>query len=44
VGLAPYHDLEDKVPAELQEEVDALRQDIIDGEVTVESDASPEAA
>ena len=44
VGLAPYHDLEDKVPSELQDEVDALRQDIIDGEVAVESDASPEAA
>ena len=44
VGLAPYHDLEGEVPAELQEEVEALRQDIIDGKVTVESDASPEAA
>ena len=44
VGLAPYHDLEDKVSSELQDEVDALRQDIIDGEVAVESDASPEAA
>lgn len=44
VGLAPYHDFEDKVPAELKTEVDELRQQIIDGEVTVESVSSPQGA
>jgi basic membrane lipoprotein Med (substrate-binding protein (PBP1-ABC) superfamily) len=31
VGLAPYHDWEDKIPAELQAEVDALKPQIIAG-------------
>ncbi|AEE46987.1 BMP family lipoprotein [Cellulomonas fimi] len=37
VGLAPLHNFEDKVDPALMEEVDALRQAIIDGEVTVTS-------
>jgi basic membrane protein A len=41
VGLAPFHDFEDKVDADLQDKIDALRQMIIDGEVTVESPSSP---
>ncbi|MCL6424266.1 BMP family ABC transporter substrate-binding protein [Brachybacterium sp. JHP9] len=41
VGIAPYHDLESKVPAELQTEVEQLQKDIIDGTITVESAASP---
>lgn len=44
VGLAPYHDFEDEVPAELSTEIEELTQAIIDGEVVVESDAAPEAA
>lgn len=43
VGLAPFHDFEDKVSDELKGELDTLRQDIIDGKVTVQSDASPKA-
>lgn len=43
VGLAPFHDFEDKVPDELKGELDTLRQEIIDGKVTVQSDASPKA-
>ena len=35
VGLAPFHDFEDAVPADLKAEIDALRQGIIDGTVTV---------
>lgn len=35
VGLAPFHDFEDDVPAELAAEVEDLRQAIIDGTVTV---------
>lgn len=34
VGIAPYHDLEDTVPADLKAEVEQLKQDIIDGVIT----------
>ncbi len=37
VGIAPLHNFEDKVDPALMEEVDALRQAIIDGEVEVTS-------
>ncbi|MFP5334780.1 MAG: BMP family protein [Actinomycetes bacterium] len=43
VGLAPFHDFEDEVPEELKAELDELRQQIIDGEVTVESPSSPQS-
>jgi len=36
VGLAPFHDFEDDVPDELQAELDALRDGIIAGEITVD--------
>jgi len=42
VGIAPYHDFEDEVPDELKQEVDDLRQQIIDGSLTVESPSSPQ--
>src|SRR5699024_11765997 len=42
VGLAPYHDFEDEVPAELTAEIEALTQEIIDGTVEIETDAAPE--
>jgi basic membrane protein A len=34
VGIAPYHDLESAVPAELKAEVEDLQQKIISGEIT----------
>lgn len=34
VGLAEYHDLDSKVPAELKAEVEALKAKIISGEIT----------
>ncbi|UWF76911.1 MULTISPECIES: BMP family lipoprotein [Microbacterium] len=37
VGIAPLHNFEDKVDPALMEEVEALKQAIIDGEVTVTS-------
>ena len=37
VGIAPFHNFEDKVDPALAAEVDALRQDIIDGKVPVKS-------
>jgi basic membrane protein A len=33
VGLAPFHDFEDKVPAELQAELEQVAQDIADGTI-----------
>jgi basic membrane protein A and related proteins len=42
VGIAPFHDFEDKVDPELQAELDALREQIIAGEITVESPSSPQ--
>lgn len=33
VGLAPFHNYDDEVSSDLQEELDQLRQDIIDGTV-----------
>ena len=41
VGIAPYHDFESIVSDETKTEVEELKQAIIDGEVTVESPASP---
>ncbi|WP_422454983.1 BMP family lipoprotein [Arthrobacter sp. 7Tela_A1] len=41
VTLAPYHDQEDAVPADVKTAVDEIKQKIIDGEITVESAASP---
>jgi len=35
VGLAPYHDLESAVPAELKAEIEALSKGIIDGTINV---------
>lgn len=37
VGIAPFHNFEGKVDAALVKEVDALKQEIIDGKVTVKS-------
>jgi basic membrane protein A len=34
VGLAPYHDLEDAIPEDLKAEVEALREQIVTGEIT----------
>ncbi|SDO51437.1 basic membrane protein A [Microbacterium sp. ru370.1] len=37
VGLAPFHDWSDRVPADLSSKVDALKADIVSGEIKVES-------
>lgn len=44
VGIAPYHDFEDDISQELKDEVDALREQIISGELVVESDAAFETS
>lgn len=41
VQLAPYHQFDSKVPAELKTEIDKLKQDIISGAVKVSSPAQP---
>ena len=41
VGLAPFHDFESKVPADLQQQIDDLKAAIIAGEITVESPSTP---
>lgn len=37
VSLAPFHDFEDKVPAELQTKIDDLKAQIVSGDLVVES-------
>ncbi len=37
VGLAPYHDWSDRVPADLTTKIDELKAQIVDGSITVES-------
>ena len=36
VGLAPYHELEGEIPAELDAKIQELKQQIIDGEIEVQ--------
>jgi basic membrane protein A and related proteins len=42
-SLAPFHDFDSKVPAELKSELDALKADIISGKITIESKSQPTA-
>ena len=42
VGLAPYHSLASRVPAELSAELDGLRAAIIDGSLVISSPSAPE--
>ncbi|WP_422774926.1 BMP family lipoprotein [Plantactinospora sp. WMMC1484] len=41
VSLAPYHEFDDKVPAELKAEIDKLKADISSGAITVTSASQP---
>ena len=43
VQLAPFHNLDSQVPADLKSELDQIKKDIIDGKLKVESAASPKA-
>jgi basic membrane protein A len=42
VQLAPYHDFDSKVPADLKSQIDQLKQDIISGKVKFTSPAQPQ--
>jgi basic membrane protein A len=41
VSIAPYHEFDSKIDPALKSEVDKLKQDIIDGKITVQSPSSP---
>jgi basic membrane protein A and related proteins len=43
-GLSPYHEFDSKVPPELKSEIDQLKQDIIDGKITLKSKVQPKAS
>jgi basic membrane protein A len=43
-GLAPFHEWDSKVPADLKSELDQLKADIISGKITIESKAQPKAS
>jgi basic membrane protein A and related proteins len=43
VGIAPFHDFDGEVPDELKAELDDLREQIISGDLTVESQSSPQS-
>ena len=40
-GLAPFHQFESKVPAELKSELDKIKSDIIGGAIAIESKSQP---
>jgi basic membrane protein A and related proteins len=40
-GLAPYHDWASKIPTDLQQQIEQLKQDLMDGTVKVKSQAQP---
>ena len=42
VGLAPYHDFEGEVPEELTAQIEEYKQQIISGELVIESPNSPQ--
>ncbi len=42
VQLAPYHEFDDDVPQELKDEVEQLKQDLIDGKIKITSPSSPQ--
>ncbi|RIK17533.1 MAG: BMP family ABC transporter substrate-binding protein [Acidobacteria bacterium] len=42
VGLAPYHDFEGEVPAELTEKIEEYKQQIISGDLVIETPNAPQ--
>jgi basic membrane protein A len=41
VALAPYHQFDSKVPQDLKDEIDKLKQDLIDGKIKITSPSAP---
>jgi basic membrane protein A len=40
-GLAPYHEFDAKVPADLKAEIDQIKADIVSGKITIASKSQP---
>jgi basic membrane protein A len=40
-GLAPFHDFDSKVPAELKTDLDTIKADIVSGKIKIESKSQP---
>ena len=43
VKLAPFHNFDSQVPAEVKSELEQIKKDIVDGKLKVESPQSPKA-
>ena len=43
-GIAPFHDFDSKVPADVKSELDQIKQDIISGKITIQSKVQPKAS
>jgi basic membrane protein A len=41
-GIAPFHQFDSKVPADLKSELDQVKQDIIDGKINIQSPSQPQ--
>ena len=41
-GLAPFHDFDSKVPADLKSQLDQVKQDIISGKIKITSPSQPQ--
>ncbi len=42
VALAPYHEMDSEIPQELKDQIEELKQQIIDGEIEITSPAAPQ--
>jgi basic membrane protein A len=43
-SLAPFHEFEDKIPADVKSELEQIKADIISGKITVQSKVQPKAS
>ncbi|MGW7684299.1 BMP family lipoprotein [Kribbella sp. NPDC054772] len=43
-AIAPFHDFDSKVPADVKSELDQIKADIISGKITIESKVQPKAS
>jgi basic membrane protein A len=43
-AIAPFHDFESKVPADVKSELDQIKADIISGKITIQSKVQPKAS
>jgi basic membrane protein A and related proteins len=43
-AIAPFHDFDSKIPADVKSELDTIKADIISGKITIESKVQPKAS